>query len=58
MKVKEKSEKDGLKFNILKRTSWHVVPSLQGKQTMETVRDFFVFLGSKITADDGCRHEI
>ena len=57
MKVKEKSEKDGLKFNILKRTSWHVFPSLQGKQTMETVRDF-IFGGSKIPADNDCSHEI
>ena len=60
MKVKEESEKAGLKFNIQKTTiiasgsiaSWH----LDG-QTMETVTDF-VFLGSKITADGDCSHEI
>ena len=60
MKVKEESEKVGLKLNIQKTnimasgriTSWQI----DGK-TMETMRDF-IFLGSKITADDGCRHEI
>ena len=60
MKVKEESEKIGLKFNIHKTkilasgpiTSWQI----DGK-TMETVPDF-IFLGSKITADDDCRHEI
>ena len=60
MKVKEKSEKVGLKFNIQKMkivasgpiTSWQI----DGK-AMETVRDFS-FLGSKITADGECSHEI
>ena len=60
MKVKEESEKVGLKLNIQKTkimasgpiTSWQI----DGK-TMETVRNF-VFLGSKITADDDCSHEI
>ena len=60
MKVKEKSEKVGLKFNIQKTkivasgpiTSWQI----DGK-AMETVRDFS-FLGSKITADGECSHEI
>ena len=51
MKVKEESEKVGLKFNIQK-TEWHLVPSL-----LEAVTDF-IFLGSNITADDDCRHEI
>ena len=51
MKVKEESEKIGLKFNIQK-TEWHLVPSL-----LEAVTDF-IFLGSNITADDDCRHEI
>ena len=39
--------------------SWHLVPSLHGKQmgTVETVTDF-IFLGSKITADGDCSHEI
>ena len=60
MKVKEESEKVGLKFNIQKTniitsgpiTSWQI-----DEETMETVRDF-VFLGSKITADGDCSHEI
>ena len=60
MKVKEESEKVGLKLNIQKTkimasgpiTSWQI----NGK-TMETVRDF-IFLGSKITADGDCSHEI
>ena len=60
MKVKEESEKAGLKLNIQKTkimasspiTSWQV----DGK-TMETVRNF-IFLGSKITADGDCSHEI
>ena len=54
MKVKEESEKVGLKFNIQKTkimasgpiTSWQI-----DGQTMETITDF-IFLGSKITADD------
>ena len=60
MKVKEVSEKAGLKLNIQKNSSWHPVPSLHGihdRETMETVRDF-IFLGSKITADGDCSHEI
>ena len=60
MKVKEESEKVGLKLNIQKIkikasgsiTSWQI----DGK-TMETVKDF-IFLGSKITADGDCSHEI
>ena len=60
MKVKEESEKSGLKLNIQKTkilvsgpiTSWQI----DGK-TMETVTDF-IFLGSKITADGDCHHEI
>ena len=60
MKVKEESEKVGLKLNIQKTkivafsliTSWQ----LDGK-TMEIVTDF-IFLGSKITADGDCSHEI
>ena len=60
MKVKEESEKVGLKFNIQKTkimasgpiTSWQI-----GRETMETVSDF-VLGGSKITADGDCRHEI
>ena len=60
MKVKEESEKVGLKFNIQKMkimasspiTSWQI-----DGETVETVADF-IFLCSKITADGDCRHEI
>ena len=60
LKVKEESEKVGLKFNIQKtkimasgpRTLWQI-----DEETMETVIDF-IFLGSKITAGGDCGHEI
>ena len=60
MKVKQESEKDGLKLNIQKTkfmasgsiTSWEI-----DGETVETVSDF-IFLGSKITADGDCSHEI
>ena len=60
MKVKEESEKAGLKFNIKKTkimasgpiTSWHI-----DGEKVETVTDF-IFFGSKITADADYRHEI
>ena len=60
MKVKEESEKAGLKINIQKTkitvssptTSWQI-----DWKTMETVTDF-IFLGSKITAEGDCSHEI
>ena len=60
MKAKEESEKAGLKLNIQKTkimasgliTSWQI-----NGETMETVTDF-IFLGSKITADGDCSHEI
>ena len=60
MKVKEESEKVGLKLNIQKTkimasgpiTSWQI-----DGETMETARDF-IFLGSKITVDGDCSHEI
>ena len=60
MKVKEESEKVGLKLNIQKTkimasspiTSWQI-----GREKMETVTNF-IFLGSKITADGDCGHEI
>ena len=60
MKVKEESEKVGLKLNIQKSkimasgpiTSWEI-----DGETVETVSDF-IFLGSKITADGDCNHEI
>ena len=59
MKVKEESEKVGLKLNIQKLRSWHLVPSLRqiDGATVETVSDF-IFLGSKITADGDLSHEI
>ena len=61
MKVKEESEKPGLKLNIQKtKIMAYMVPSppwqIDGK-TRETVTDF-IFLGSKITADGDCSHEI
>ena len=60
MKVKEESEKEGLKLSIHKTkimasgpiTSWQI-----DGETMETVGDF-IFLGSKITSDSECSHEI
>ena len=60
MKVKEESEKAGLKLSIQKTkimasgsiTSWQI-----DGETMETVREF-IFLGSKIIADGDCNHEI
>ena len=60
MKVKEESEKAGLKLNIKKIkimafgpiTSWQI-----DGETMQTVTDF-IFLGSRITADDHCSHEL
>ena len=62
MKVKEESEKVGLKLNIQKTKIMASVPSLHidgeiDGETVETVRDF-IFLGSKITADGDCSHEI
>ena len=58
MKVKEESEKVGLKLNILKTKIMASISSWQiDGETMETVRDF-IFLGSKITADCDCSHEI
>ena len=60
MKIKEESKKVGLKLNIWKTkimasgpiTSWQI-----DEETLETVREF-IFLGSKITADGDCSHEI
>ena len=60
MKVKEESEKVGLKLKIQKtkimtsgpNTSWQI-----DGETVETVTEF-IFLGSKITADGDCRHEV
>ena len=60
MKVKEESEKAGLKFNILKTmimASYPITSCQIDGETMETVRDF-IFGSSKITADGDCSHEI
>ena len=60
MKVKEESEKVGLKFNIqkIKIMASGPIPSWQiDGEIVETVTDF-IFLGSKITADGNCSHEI
>ena len=60
MKVKEESEKAGLKFNIQKTkiiASDPITSRQIDGETMETVTDF-IFLGSKITADGNCSHEI
>ena len=58
VRIKEKSEKAGLKLNIHKLRSWHLVPSLQAnrREKVETVIDFL--LGSKITVEGDCSHEI
>ena len=60
MKVKEESEKAGLKLNIQKTkimASGPITPWQKDGETMEPVTDF-TFLGSKITADGDCSHEI
>ena len=60
MKVKEKSEKAGLKLNIQKTKILASGPIMSWQvdgETMETVTDF-IFLGSQITADGECSHEI
>ena len=60
MKVKEESEKVGLKLNIQKMKIMASGPITSRQiywETMKTVRDF-IFLGSKITADSDCSHEV
>ena len=57
MQVKEESEKVGLKLNIQKTKIMASVPINSWQICGETVRDF-IFLGSKITADGDCSHEI
>ena len=60
MRVKEESEKVGLKLNIQKMkimASSHITSWQTNGETMEIVTDF-IFLGSKITADGDCSHEI
>ena len=59
MKVKEESEKDGLKLNIQKTkimASGHITSWQIHGETVDTVTDF-IFQGSQITADSGCSHE-
>ena len=59
IKVKEESEKAGLKLNIQKIRSWHLVPSLHGKQTGKQWKQWQTILGgSKCTVDGDCNHEI
>ena len=60
IKVKEESEKAGLKLNIQNTKVMApspITPWLIGGETMETVTDF-IFLGSKITANGDCSHEV
>ena len=57
MKVKEESEKAGLKFNIQKVKIMGPSPIISWQIDGETMTDF-IFLGSKITADGDCSHEI
>ena len=60
MKVREESEKAGLKLNIQKSKIMASSPIISGQmdgETMETVKDF-IFLGSQITADGDCSREI
>ena len=61
MKVKEESEKAGLKFNIQKMNIMASGPIMSWQidvKKIETVTDFYIFLGSKITADGDCGYEI
>ena len=61
MKVKEESEKVGLKLNNQKTKIMASGPIISWEidgETVETVSDFFLFLSSKITADGDCSHEI
>ena len=57
MKVKEESERVGLKFNVQKTKIMASGPTTSWEVDGETVSDF-IFLGSKITADGDCTHEI
>ena len=60
MKMKDESEKVGLKLNIQKTkimASGSIISCQIDEETMETVTDFY-FLGSRITADGDCSHEI
>ena len=59
MKVKEEKQKAGLKLNFqkIKKVSSPITSGQATGETMETVTDF-IFLGSKVTADGDCSHEI
>ena len=61
MKVKEKSEKAGLKLNFQKKKQYYGIPSIISwqidRETMDTGTDF-ICLGSKLTADGDCSHEV
>ena len=60
MRIKEESEKAGLKPNFQKLRLWHLVPSIHWQivgENAETEIDF-IFLVSKITADGDCSHEV
>ena len=59
MRMKEESEKAGLNSTFRKQRSWYQVPSLHGKQMGKKWKlTDFLFLGSKITVDSDCSHEI
>ena len=60
MKVKEKGEKAGLKLNIQKLRSWHLVPSLHGKLMGKQWEQWLTLFwgGFKITSDGDCSHKI
>ena len=58
MKVKEKSEKVGLKFNIQKLRLWHLVPFLENRRGKAKAVTHFLFFNSSVTADGDCSHGI
>ena len=58
MRVKEESEKAGLKFNIQKLRLWHLVPFLENRRGKAKAVTHFLFLNSSVTADGDCSHGI
>ena len=58
IKVKEESEKVGLKLTFRKVRSWHLVPLCHGKQMRNNGNSDYFWGGSKISADGACSHEI
>ena len=58
MKVKKESEKTSLKLNIKKLRSWHLIPSFGKCKEKKWKHIYFIFLGSKITADGDGSYEI